>query len=81
MELIRTDQPAALEKFRSVIQDFPGYLPSYYTYARLLYEAGQSRQAATIADQGIALAKEQADQKALGELRTLKAEIDLLPDA
>jgi len=76
MELARTEPSAALEKFKEVIEHFPTYLPSYYTTARLLSEAGQKDEAATIAAKGIELARQSGDRKALSELTALKEEIE-----
>ncbi|MFM7328943.1 MAG: tetratricopeptide repeat protein [Bacteroidota bacterium] len=76
LEIARTDQVAALLKFKEIIHQFPLYLPTYYIAAKLLDESGNRDEALRLADNGIALARQSGDRKALAELNTLKSEIE-----
>lgn len=59
----------SLELLASLIEDHSNYLPSYYKLAHLLWEAEEYDRAKVLFEQGIALAKEQKDEKAEKELK------------
>ena len=58
----------ALELLKRLIEHHPDYLPTYFKAAHLLWEFEEWDLADGIFQKGIQLAKDQNDQKALGEL-------------
>lgn len=58
----------SLRLLASLISDVPGYLPSYFKAAHLYWENEQSEQAEATFTEGIALARQLNDSKALSEL-------------
>lgn len=76
LEIARTDQPAALLKFKEIINRFPSYLPTYYIAVKMVDEAGGREEAIRLAENGIIIAQQSGDRKALAELNALKSEIE-----
>lgn len=66
----------ALATFERLRADQPGYLPMYLMAAQLLVEMDREGDARPWLEQGIGLAREKGDSKALGELEALLADLD-----
>ncbi|HRN94619.1 MAG: hypothetical protein M9931_11970 [Chitinophagales bacterium] len=62
------DRIAAEMYYEILLEKFPDYLPTYYQYAKLQEEKNETATAKDWYEQGIALAKKQADSKTLSEL-------------
>ena len=62
------DQSLAI--LRDILKEHPDYLPSYFKAAHLLWEEELWEEADRVFQNGIAVAEEQKDQKALGELQS-----------
>jgi Tfp pilus assembly protein PilF len=60
----------AIKKFEELKQLHPNYLPTYYHLAQLYVDTQQSEKAEITFQQGIKLAQEQREQKALAELQS-----------
>jgi predicted Zn-dependent protease len=71
LEHLLTNKPEARRLLLVVAQNHPTYLPVYYQLATLYLEADEVTAAETVLQQGIELAKEQKDSKALHELQNL----------
>jgi tetratricopeptide (TPR) repeat protein len=58
----------AIAVFRKIIENDPGYLPTYYQLGKLLEEQNKTSEAVEYYKQGRELAKKKNDVKTLGEL-------------
>ena len=70
------DRPAAIARFKELLSIDPGNVPGHYQLAVALSEAAQPGEAVMIAREGLRLATEQRDAKAMGELRELLQGLD-----
>ena len=70
MEYYDTEPASALRLLQDLLSTHPGYLPSYYKVAHLLWEEEKWDQAEGAFIKGIQLAKEYSDSKALSELES-----------
>ncbi|MEQ9467019.1 MAG: tetratricopeptide repeat protein [Ekhidna sp.] len=70
MEYYEIDPSESLALLRSLLQDHPEYLPSYFKAAHLLWDTENWEEADAVFQNGIRLAENQGDQKALGELKS-----------
>jgi len=70
-----TDAHGALTLFKKVHAEFGEYLPNYYHYAQALVDDADTEGAATIYEQGRALAKKAGDDHTYSEL---EAAFDLI---
>lgn len=55
--------------FENILNNEPGYVGSYYHFAKLLERIGDSKTAITICEKGMEEAKKAGDQLAYNELR------------
>ena len=70
LELKQAGEAAESEvRFREVLQRFPEYVPTYFHFGQLLEELGQTDEARTIYERGIACAARCGDSHAERELR------------
>ena len=69
LEYRNFDQKKAAEYFDLLLNNHKSYLPTYYHAAQLFVELGLNQKADSIYQDGIALAKKQADALALRELQ------------
>ena len=69
LEYLKSDQQEALTIFKSLLQNSPDYLPTYYPYAQLLAEMKESKLAENIFEAGISVAKKVNDLKTMRELQ------------
>lgn len=69
MEYYDVDPQKSLLYLENLLQKNPDYLPTYFKAAHLLWEEEQWDRAEEVFKAGIALATEQNDSKALGELQ------------
>jgi tetratricopeptide (TPR) repeat protein len=70
LEYLKTDTPKALVLFKTLLQSFPEYLPTYYPYAHLLIDLGQKQEAEGLFEKGKEVALKKNDQKTLRELQS-----------
>lgn len=70
MEYYEENIPEALTLLKSLIDQHADYLPTYFKLAHLYWEMEEWDDAEIIFTKGIALAEQQNDQKALGELKS-----------
>ena len=63
------DEDQAEQLFRSILDQDPGYIGTYYHLAKLLERMDQTEAAIGIYEKGMEAAKKAGDQHALGELR------------
>ena len=69
LEYIKLEEnEKAIHYLKSLIKDFPDYLPTYYQYGKLLEEKGKTDKAILIYKKGREVATAQKDTKTLGEL-------------
>ena len=69
MEYMNTDAKKALVYLQELLEKHPNYLPSYYHAANLMAEL-EMEQAQEVFEKGIALAKQQGNEKAARELKS-----------
>ncbi|REG92623.1 tetratricopeptide repeat protein [Algoriphagus antarcticus] len=69
IEFRETDQEEAYTLFAKLLTDHPTYLATYFPAAHLYAEMGEIDQSKVIFENGIALALEQKNVKALQELQ------------
>jgi hypothetical protein len=70
LEYQRIKHPEAPSLWKTLLNDFPRYLPSYYQAGMALHASDQAF-AETIWQQGISLATELGDKHALAELKSI----------
>lgn len=76
LELIKDGEPEqAKNLFKTILQEFPGYIASYYALGKLLEEMDLHDEALATYEQGIVQAQKAGDQHTLSELRSA---IDLM---
>lgn len=64
----------AMDIFYGIIANQPDYLPVYYQLSEMLLQMKRTDEAIRVAHEGIALAKQQNDQKTASELAFLVEE-------
>ena len=69
LEYKETDPDSAKSLFDKLLTEHPDYLPTYYTAAQFFAESEELDLADRIFQEGIALAKNQNEQKAVRELQ------------
>lgn len=70
MEYYHSNPNESLQLLRTLIQDHPDYLPTYFKTAHLLWDEELWGEADKVFQKGIELAIKQKDQKAILELRS-----------
>lgn len=70
MEYYEREPEKSMELLLPLLADHPQYLPTYFKAAHLLWDAEKWVEADAVFKKGIALAKEQSDEKALSELQS-----------
>lgn len=70
LEYQKSDPKKAFVFFKDLMDNSPSYLPTYYPFAFLLIDLGQSTEAEQVFKQGIETAQKSDNPKALKELRT-----------
>ncbi|WP_436516143.1 tetratricopeptide repeat protein [Ekhidna sp. To15] len=70
MEYYEVEPSKSLALLQAILSEHPEYLPSYFKAAHLLWEEELWKKADAVFQKGIALANDQSDQKALGELKS-----------
>lgn len=74
-KLERTEE--ALAQYQALTEQHPEYVGTYYHYAKLLEEEEQFATALAIYRAGMAVARQQGDLHALGELSNAKTNLEL----
>ncbi len=78
---LKTDTSRALDWFRVLLREHPGYLPVYYQAAGVLAEAGYTEEAEAVYKKGIELAGAQQNTRTMQELqRAYRSFLDELED-
>jgi tetratricopeptide (TPR) repeat protein len=75
IELLQTESERAETLFDELLNEHPSYLPTYYIAANLFAERNQSAKAIEVLEKGIELAKEQKNEKAIKELKSVLEEM------
>jgi tetratricopeptide (TPR) repeat protein len=70
LEYLGSDQLKARAFFDTLLQDHKAYLPTYYHAAKLFQDLGEKERAKRTYEDGISLARNLNDGKALRELRS-----------
>lgn len=73
--LKRTEE--ALQGYRQLTELHPDYVGTYYHYAKLLEEEEEFTAALEVYQSGMAVARQQGDLHALGELSNAKTNLEL----
>ncbi|OZI05270.1 enzyme of heme biosynthesis [Siphonobacter sp. BAB-5385] len=69
LEYQKSDPQKAGEGYDKLVQDFPGYVPTYYHAGQFWAEAGEEEKAKAIYEAGIHQAEQAKDFHALRELK------------
>ncbi len=64
-------EAASREVFDDLLNKFPTYIPSYYSFADYLLEIGEEYKAKQVLEKGIEMAEKAGTAKALHELKQL----------
>src|SRR5258707_13773512 len=75
LELTKSDKQKAKEIFDHLIHSHPDYVPAYYQAALLYLEMSLNKDATTVIENGIVVAKKQNNLKAASELISLLDEM------
>jgi tetratricopeptide (TPR) repeat protein len=75
IEYLKLDASKAIPFFSALLKDHPGYVPTYYTYGKLLQQTKEYGEAKKIFETGIEKARAKNDLKAVGELRNALSEL------
>jgi predicted Zn-dependent protease len=59
----------ALLMYEHLVTNYPSYIATYYHYAKLLYDGGNSREAIRLLEQGIEKGMEEKDMHAVSEMK------------
>jgi Tfp pilus assembly protein PilF len=70
------DDEGAVQHFRELFTVAPTYVPGYLQAGQALVRLGRSAEAAAMFRDGIAVAQQQGDQHALGEMEGMLAELE-----
>lgn len=70
LEYQKHDSQKAHDLFKELVLKSPEYVPSYYTFAHLLIDMQKDDEAENIFQQGMRIAAQQSDNKALKELKS-----------
>lgn len=76
LEYIKTDPQKAVPFFELLMDRHAEYVPSYYHYATLLVDLGQSERAKKILQVGIGIASKSGDLKAVKEMQNILSELE-----
>lgn len=70
MEYVKSgDTEQSLSGFRNMLAKYPGYVGTYYHYAKFLEKQDKKNEAIEIYQQGIEVARKSRNMHALGELQ------------
>jgi uncharacterized protein HemY len=76
IEYLKLDSSKAMEFFETLAKDHPSYVPTYYTFGKLLQQEKDFSRARETFTTGMAKAGEAKDLKALGELKNALSELE-----
>lgn len=69
LELLKTDFPAAAERFEALATSHPDYLPTYYQWGQVLEQLQAFEKARNAYQKGLELAQKQGERKTAGEIQ------------
>jgi tetratricopeptide (TPR) repeat protein len=75
LEYQKSDLDRALALYEKLLQDFEGYIPTYYHAAHLYQQLGEVEKAIKVFEKGITEAQKQNDLKAAKELQSALNEL------
>lgn len=75
IEYQKTDIPQALKFFDRLLSEHEVYLPTYYSFARLCADTGDTEKAIRLYKAGVEKARTQGEQKTLRELQAALDEL------
>jgi uncharacterized protein HemY len=76
IEYLKLDSSKAIQFFQTLVKDHPAYVPTYYTFGKLLQQEKDFIRAKEIFTTGIVKAGEVKDMKAVGELKNALSELE-----
>lgn len=76
LEFQNSDIEKANGLFQKLLEEFPNYLPTYYTAGNFYADHGRDQDALLTFEKGIELAKSYSDSKALKELQAALLNLD-----
>jgi tetratricopeptide (TPR) repeat protein len=80
IEYLKLDTAKAIEFFEVLISEHGDYVPTYYTYGKLLQERKDFSKAKTIFQTGIEKASKKNDHKTVSELRNALSMLEFETD-
>ena len=80
MEYLKLDSSKATPFFEKLLEKFPTYTPTYYTFGKLLQSEGHFAKAKMVFESGIELTTRKQETKALAELRNALSELEFEMD-
>ena len=66
----------AKEKFQTLLEQFPDYVPAYYQYAVALVQTGEITSAMEVLERGIPVAQKAGERKTVNELKMLLEDLE-----
>ena len=75
VEYLKLDSEKAAVFFETLLREHPFYVPTYYTYGKLLQGDGTHQRAKDVFEKGVSVALKAGDQKAIGELQNALSEL------
>jgi tetratricopeptide (TPR) repeat protein len=76
MEYLKLESEKAIPFLEKLVNQHAGYVPTYYTYAKLLQARKNYVRAKQLFETGIAVATNANDAKAIAELRNALSELE-----
>jgi uncharacterized protein HemY len=76
MEYLKLDSEKAIPFLEKLVNQHAAYVPTYYTYAKLLHSRKSYPKAKQLFEAGIAIATKANDTKAVAELRNALSELE-----
>ena len=75
IEYLKLDSAKALPFFETLVKDHPDYLPTYYTFGKLLQQEKDFFRAKELFEKGIEQGTASQNMKAVGELKNALSEL------
>jgi tetratricopeptide (TPR) repeat protein len=75
IEYLKLDSAKALSFFETLVKDHPEYLPTYYTFGKMLQQEKDFARAKQLFEKGIEQGVASKNMKAVGELKNALSEL------
>jgi hypothetical protein len=76
MEYLKLDQGKATPFFEVLVKEHPAYVPTYYTFGKLLQAQKEFDRAMKIFTAGVGRARDAGDRKAMEELKSAISDLE-----